>query len=156
MADGGGWAAGLARTDWRNEFEQTLPDLCEEDIAGSGFAVTGYTVPPGLGGDQGWRACASASETRSAKPARFCSQPHGLDHPWVEEHPEYYVAGTEADLARAPQNYTRLKRTKGDLIVAHGRDPYFAGWPDTLQLDYSNPVTQEAMIGELKKIAAAL
>jgi hypothetical protein len=39
------------------------------------------------------------------------------------------------------------------LILAYGRDPYFPGWPDTLQLDYSNPATQEAMIGELEKIA---
>jgi hypothetical protein len=77
----------------------------------------------------------------------------GLDHPWVEEHSEYYVAGTEADLARAPQNYTRVKRLRGDLVLAYGRDPYFAGWPDTLQLNYGNPATQEAMIGELLRIA---
>src|SRR5688572_26164884 len=32
--------------DWRREFEHTLSDLREEDIAGSGFAITGYTVPP--------------------------------------------------------------------------------------------------------------
>src|SRR4029453_16298854 len=44
----------------------------------------------------------------------------GLDHPWVEDHPEYYIAGTEEDLARAPQNYTRVKRTRGDLLLAHG------------------------------------
>jgi glycosidase len=75
------------------------------------------------------------------------------DHPWVEAHPEYYVPGTETDLARAPQNYTRVKRKGGDLILAYGRDPYFAGWPDTLQLDYSNPATQEAMVGELLRIA---
>ncbi len=31
--------------------DQTLPDLPEEDIAGSGFAITGYAVHPGLGGD---------------------------------------------------------------------------------------------------------
>jgi len=77
----------------------------------------------------------------------------GLDHPWVEDHPEYYVPGTEQDLARAPQNYTRLKRKHGDLLLAHGRDPYFPGWPDTLQLNYGTPETQEAMIGELVKIA---
>ena len=41
----------------------------------------------------------------------------------------------------------------GDLLLAHGRDPYFPGWPDTLQLNYGNPATQEAMIGELLKIA---
>jgi len=39
------------------------------------------------------------------------------------------------------------------LLLAHGRDPYFPGWPDTLQLDYANAATQEAMIGELLKIA---
>src|SRR5678815_507792 len=30
--------------EWRREFRETLPDLREEDIAGSGFAITGYTV----------------------------------------------------------------------------------------------------------------
>ena len=77
----------------------------------------------------------------------------GLDHPWVEDHPEYYIAGTELDLARAPQNYTWVKRRGGDRLLAYGRDPYFPGWPDTLQLNYGNPATQEAMIGELLKIA---
>jgi hypothetical protein len=27
---------------WRREFQETLPDLREEDIAGSDFAITGY------------------------------------------------------------------------------------------------------------------
>jgi hypothetical protein len=76
-----------------------------------------------------------------------------LDHPWIEEHPDYFVAGTELDLARAPRNYSWVKRRAGDLLLAHGRDPYFPGWPDTLQLNYGNPATQEAMIGELLKIA---
>jgi hypothetical protein len=77
----------------------------------------------------------------------------GLGHPWVESHPEYFVAGGELDVARTPQNYTRVKRKAGDLLLAYGRDPYFAGWPDTLQLNYANPALQEAMIGELLKIA---
>jgi hypothetical protein len=40
-----------ANREWRKEFEEALPDLCEDDIAGSGFATTGYTVHPDLGGD---------------------------------------------------------------------------------------------------------
>jgi hypothetical protein len=75
------------------------------------------------------------------------------DHPWVEQHPEYYVDGTESDLAQAPQNYTRIRISDGERVMAFGRDPYFAGWPDTLQLDYSNPPTQEAMRRELLRIA---
>jgi glycosidase len=143
-----------ANPEWRREFEETLPDLGEEDIAGSGFAITGYTVHPGLGGD------AALARLRERLRARglllmldFVPNHTGLDHPWVEDHPEYYVHGTEIDLARAPQNYTWARRTLGDRRLAHGRDPYFPGWPDTLQLDYGNPVTQEAMLDELLKIA---
>src|SRR5205809_3245222 len=40
-----------ANPEWRREFQETLPDLREEDIAGSGFAITGYTAHQGLGGD---------------------------------------------------------------------------------------------------------
>ncbi len=36
--------------DWRKEFKETLSDLTENDIAGSGFAITAYRVPEGLGG----------------------------------------------------------------------------------------------------------
>jgi hypothetical protein len=143
-----------ANAHWRREFEQTLPDLCEDDIAGSGFAITGYVVHPGLGGDA---ALARLRERLRNRELRlmldFVPNHTALDHPWVEEHPEYYVAGTELDLAQAPQNYTWLERVQGNRLLAHGRDPYFDGWPDTLQLDYSNPATQEAMLGELLKIA---
>ena len=52
------WQTGLAAQqvsrsnhEWRREFEETLPDLREEDIAGSGFAITGYTVHRSMGGD---------------------------------------------------------------------------------------------------------
>jgi glycosidase len=37
--------------EWRKEFQETLPNLREEDIPGSGFAITGYTVSQSLGGD---------------------------------------------------------------------------------------------------------
>jgi hypothetical protein len=155
------WRTGLAgqrvsrkNPEWRKEFEETLPDLKEEDIAGSGFAITGYTADPALGGDA---ALARLRERLRAHGLRlmldFVPNHTALDHPWVEDHPDYYIAGTEIDLAREPRNYTRARRVAGDMLLAHGRDPYFPGWPDTLQLDYSNPATQEAMIGELLKIA---
>jgi hypothetical protein len=140
--------------EWRKEFQETLPDLREEDIPGSGFAIAGYTVHGNLGGDA---ALARLRERLRKRGLRlmldFVPNHTALDHSWVETHPEYYIPGTEQDLARAPQNYTRVKRKQGDLLLAYGRDPYFSGWPDTLQLNHGNPATQEAMIGELVKIA---
>ncbi|MFL5406055.1 MAG: alpha-amylase family glycosyl hydrolase [Myxococcales bacterium] len=151
------WSTGPAgqrvsrtRSDWRREFEHTLPDLRDEDIGGSGFAITAYTVHPALGGDA---ALARVRERLRARGLRlmldFVPNHTALDHPWIESHPEYYVAGTELDLARAPESYTWA----GNVLRAHGRDPYFPAWPDTLQLDYSNPATQEAMAAELLRVA---
>jgi glycosidase len=140
--------------EWREEFHQTLPDLRENDIAGSGFAISGYTVHAGLGGDA---ALARVRQRLRGRGLRlmldFVPNHTAPDHPWVALHPEYYVAGTESDLAHAPQNYTRVKQAGVEKVLALGRDPYFAGWPDTLQLDYQNPATQEAMVGELQRIA---
>src|SRR4051794_24929836 len=83
----------------------------------------------------------------------FVPNPTGPAHPWGEEPPQYYVPATERDQARAPKNYIWVKRAAGDRLLALGRDPYFPGWPDALQLNYANPATQEAMIAELTKIA---
>jgi Alpha amylase, catalytic domain len=143
-----------SNVEWRKEFHETLSDLREEDIAGSGFAITGYNVHPDLGGDAALARLRERLRSRGLKlMLDFVPNHTGLDHPWVEHHPEYYVPGTEADLAASPANYTLASRSSGDRVLAYGRDPYFAGWPDTLQLDYSNPGTQEAMAGELLKIS---
>jgi hypothetical protein len=45
----------------------------------------------------------------------------------VEAHPEYDVPGPDQDLARVPQNYTWARRQGSDVLLAHGRDPYFPG-----------------------------
>ncbi|HQR41583.1 MAG TPA: alpha-amylase family glycosyl hydrolase [Gemmatales bacterium] len=140
--------------EWRKEFQATLPDLKEDDIAGSGFAITGYTVHSNLGGDAALARLRKRLQQRGLRLLLdFVPNHMALDHPWVFEHPEYFVHGTELDLARSPRNYTRIHSKQGSLLLAHGRDPYFPGWPDTVQLNYANPATQQAMIDILLKIA---
>jgi glycosidase len=140
--------------EWRRDFEKTLPDLKEDDIAGSGFAIADYKVHPDLGGEEALQRLRDRLKTRGLKlMLDFVPNHMGPDHHWVEEHPEYFVSGTETDLQKNPKNYTIVKRSQGDMILAYGRDPYFSGWPDTIQLDYSNPVTVDAMSEELLRIA---
>jgi glycosidase len=139
----------------RAEFNATLPDLSEADIAGSGFAITGYTVHPGLGGDAALARLRGRLRSRGLSlMLDFVPNHTALDHPWIVTHADYYVHGSEDDLNRAPGNYIRIGGRGGQLL-AHGRDPNYPGWTDTLQLDYHNPATREAMAGELRKVAAA-
>jgi len=144
----------LAYPEWRADYKDTLKDLKDEDIAGSGFAIADYRVHPNLGGDSALLRLRTRLKKRGMKVMLdFVPNHMGPDHPWVEDHPEYFVSGTESDLTNFPQNFTRVKRREDDLILAYGRDPYFSGWPDTLQLDYSYPATAEAMIRELLRIS---
>src|SRR5512137_2745324 len=147
-------AISRANPEWRREFEETLPDLRDEDIAGSGFAIQNYTVHRGLGGPAALARLRQRIKKRGLKlMLDFVPNHMAPDHPWIDEHPEFFVHGSETDLARSPRNYCRVQTKNGPLLLAYGRDPYFDGWPDTLQLNYGNPELQRAMIGELERIA---
>jgi len=147
-------AISRANPGWRREFEATLPDLKDEDIAGSGFAIQSYTVHRQLGGDAALARLRQKMQKRGLRlMLDFVPNHMAPDHPWIDEHPEYFVKGSQADLDRSPQNYCRVQTKNGPLVLAYGRDPYFDGWPDTLQLNYANPETQAAMLGELERLA---
>jgi hypothetical protein len=75
------------------------------------------------------------------------------DHPWVQEHPEFYIHGDDEALAREPRNYARVKTSSGAAVFAFGRDPHFDGWPDTFQLNYAEPRLREEQARVLEKIA---
>jgi hypothetical protein len=155
------WQTGLAaqaisraNPEWRHEFAETLPDLKDEDIAGSGFAIQSYTVHRDVGGAAALARLRQRLQKRGLKLALdFVPNHMAPDHPWIDEHPDYFVHGSENDLANSPRNYCRVQTRNGPLVFANGRDPYFDGWPDTLQLNYGNPDLQRAMIGELERIA---
>lgn len=154
----------ISRADPRllDGYRHALPDLREEDICGSPFAITAFQVHADFGGD---RALARLRERLARRNLKllldFVPNHTAPDHPWVNEHPEYYVHGSEEDLAREPQNYLRIETGRGGAgrssgmtrILAHGRDPYFDGWADTLQLNYRHAGFREAQIGQLGAIA---
>jgi hypothetical protein len=139
---------------WLAEYRKLLPDLHEDDICGSGFAITAYTLNTLLGEPEALARLRGRLHQRGLKlMLDFVPNHTAPDHPWVQAHPEYYVSGTEEQLAGQPQNYLKLDLPQGRTVLAYGRDPYFDGWPDTLQLNYGNPDFQAAQIDELLKIA---
>jgi glycosidase len=140
--------------EWLAEYRRILPDFRVSDVSGSCFAIRDYHVHADFGGDQALARLRERLRTHGLRLVLdFVPNHVAPDHHWVNEHPDFFVAGTVAQLAAEPQNYRRLETAGGSRILAYGRDPYFAGWSDTLQLNYGNPALQDALLGELRRVA---
>ncbi len=136
---------------WLEEYRDTLPDLKEEDIAGSGFAITRYEVSANLGGNDALSRFRKKLSERGLKlMLDFVPNHTAIDHHWVKDKPDFYIQAGTHELETQPENFIRVN----DRILAHGRDPFFSGWVDTLQLNYANEGLQNAMADELAKISS--
>ncbi|MDX3661637.1 alpha-amylase [Streptomyces sp. ID05-26A] len=131
-----GLAIANAHPGLRASFHEALPDLRAEDVIGSPYCVRRYVVAGEFGGDEG---LAKARAVLAARGVRLVLDhvPNHVapDHPWVVEHPEFFV-----------------RDENGDAEL--GKDPFFPAWPDVLQLDAFSPAYRTAVTMTLGSIAA--
>jgi hypothetical protein len=148
-------ARALARRhpELRAECQRVLPDLVEADLCGSPYAVRCYRVDPALGGDAGLdRLRARLAQRGVALFLDLVPNHVALDHPWLISHPAAFVRGSEAELREHPEAYFR--HPLSGEIFAHGRDPHFAPWTDTAQVDAQSPVYRGLLKETLQMLAA--
>ena len=149
-------ARDVARTlpGLREEYRRALPDATLEDVVGSPYAVGAYRVDPALGGDAGLAALRQRLERLGVRLILdFVPNHLAIDHRWIDEHPDRLLQGDDDALARAPWNWFRREAGGRARIFAHGRDPCFEGWSDTVQLDYRRADTRRAMRDSLLAVA---
>lgn len=140
--------------EWQHEYRELLPDVTTADVCGSPFAVSEYVVNRDFGGPRSLERFRNRLGERGISlMLDFVPNHTALDHPWVSEHPEFYVAGGDDDLVGEPQNYCRVETRHGPRVLAYGRDPYFPGWYDTVQLNYRHPRLRQAMLEVLQTIS---
>ena len=119
-----------------------LKDLTTEDVIGSPYCIRDYVVDERFGGH---KALAVARQQLAARGLKLILDyvPNHVapDHPWLTEQPDCFLHGSEDELGRHPEAFVR---TAGG-IVANGRDPYFAPWPDVVQLNAYSPALRDAV-----------
>jgi glycosidase len=146
-----GLAIALANDRLVESFRRVLPDFTSDDVAGSPYCIRDYTVDARLGGPAGLEAARDALAKRGlGLILDFVPNHVAPDHPWTEEHLEYFVRGGAEDLERDPASFVRA----GVGVLANGRDPFFPPWPDVVQLNAFSPGLRAAVITTLGTIAA--
>jgi hypothetical protein len=127
-----------------------LADFSPGDVSGSPYSIAEYSVDPHIGGPEG------LAEARCQLASRglcllldFVPNHVAPDHPWISEHPEYFVRGNKNDQQSDPDAFFRA----GEAVVARGRDPYFPPWPDTAQLNAFETALRAAAVDTVRTIA---
>lgn len=136
--------------DLLTEFRRVLPDFTLEDIVGSPYCVRRYVVDEHLGGPAGLAAARKMLADRGMRLILdFVPNHVAPDHPWVTEHPDYFIQGSADDLTQNPGEFFEAE----GVVIAHGRDPYFPSWQDVVQLNAFNAGLRKAAIETVTSIA---
>ena len=146
--------AGIAIANKNNSllqsFQQALPDFTPADNVGSAYCIRNYQVDPHLGGPAGLVAARRELAARGMRLILdFVPNHVAPDCPTILEQPSHYLQGTAADLQAQPHSFLQL----GTQIFAFGKDPYFAPWPDVIQVNAFSPGFQQAATEQLLSIA---
>jgi glycosidase len=138
----------------RDEYSRVLPDWTEADVIGSPYAIDSYTLNAQLGPPE---TLAEVRRLVNAAGMRlildFVPNHFHAESRWLATRPEVFLAGDEQLLQEDGHTFYRSEQA-GGRIVAHGKDPYFAAWQDTVQLNYAVPETHTFMAAQLEAIAA--
>ena len=133
-----------------DDFHRALPDFRSEDNVGSAYSVRRYVVDPHLGGVEGLAAARGELARRGIRLILDYVPNHvAPDHPWVVEHPEYFIRGSAEDARDNPATFVTIE----GRVYARGRDPYFPAWPDVLQLNAFDAGLRTAAIQTVSVIA---
>jgi hypothetical protein len=145
-----GTAIANQNTDLLDSFQRALPDFQATDNVGSPYCVRRYVVDEHLGGPDGLATARCELFKRGMNLILdFVPNHVAPDHPWVHQHPEYFICGNGGDVSKDPFSFIELWGT----VFACGRDPYFPAWPDVLQLNAFEPGLRQAAIETVASIA---
>ncbi len=137
------------------EFDKALPGWTPKQIVGSPYAVSAYRPDARIGT---WAQLDAVREKLHPRGMGlildFVPNHTAVDHPWVRQHPEFYIQSTRDDARNNPDALFEVRTDPGETVtIARARDPYFPPWKDIAQLNLFEPSARAALLETLREIA---
>jgi hypothetical protein len=134
----------VQRQEWELEkYKSVLPDLQEEDLRGSPYAIDKYILDPEMGSESDLLYTKDLINKAGLKLILdFVPNHFGAHSSLILSHPEVFLQGSVQQLAEYPNIFFR--HDSGG-IFAHGKDPNFDPWMDTIQVNVGSKKARDFM-----------
>lgn len=131
-------------------YRYALPDWTKTDVIGSPYAIDQYQPAAELGNwDDLAKLRAQLHQRGMQLILDFVPNHFHAESKLIDEQPFLFLPGTEELLHTDPATFYR----HNDQIWAHGRDPYFPAWQDTIQVNYFDNQARDFMSDQLLRLA---
>ncbi|KKN48105.1 hypothetical protein LCGC14_0656370 [marine sediment metagenome] len=139
----------LEHNGLQKEYHKALHEFGDEDVVGSPYSIYYYQVDKRIGGIDGLMKVRQRLSERGIQLLLDYVPNHvSIDSLWTLDS-NLFIEGTLDDLMNHPKDYFSLS----GKVYAHGRDPNFRGWTDTIQINAFSKESRQKTINTLLKIA---
>ncbi|MFX0175265.1 MAG: alpha-amylase family glycosyl hydrolase [Candidatus Hodarchaeota archaeon] len=134
----------------QEEYRKALRYFNTEDVIGSPYSIYYYHVDSHYGRAEALESFRKDLAERDLLLILDYVPNHvSIDHLWTLEKSDVFIKGTIQDQMTKPYEFFSV----GNIVYAHGRDPNFPPWTDTVQINAFSKEAREKAINTLLSIA---
>ena len=134
------------------DYNRSLKDWSKEDVIGSPYAIDDYEVNPSLGSWDELKELKNYLNSIGIKlMLDFVSNHFSAESKHIKINPEIFLKADEEYFAN--DSFTFFKPDADpNNVYAHGRDPFYPAWTDTIQINFFSKEARKFMTNLLCKL----
>lgn len=139
--------------DLISEYRKALPDFTNADVVGSPYSIDKYVFNPEIGTKEDFvKLKIKLNKIGLGLILDFIPNHFSADTTLLKSKPSIFLQASIDFINQDKETFFESPFQK-EIIFAHGKDPYFSAWTDTIQINYFNEESCGYMSEQLIKIS---
>ncbi len=131
------------------DYKSALKNWKREDVIGSPYAIDKYEINPSIGSNESLLNLKSKLNQKGIKLILdFIPNHFSADSSIIKVQKNIFLYAEADYYLNDPHTFYRPLED-GEIVFAHGRDPFFPAWQDTVQINYFSIEAREFMVKTL-------
>lgn len=136
----------------KKSYSKALKDWKREDVGGSPYSIEAYKINPLFGNESDLQKLKTDLNNLGIKLILdFIPNHFSAGTSLIQTNPKIFLSVTREAFCNEPHTFFQPRIDKAEYF-AHGRDPFFPAWQDTVQVNISSNEARKFLKNELQKL----